>query len=576
MTSQYWDEKVQDVEEHVLKGWLDWEFVEEEYIRPQVSGDATIGYLQHFINTQIGPQPVERALSLGCGGGNLERALIALNATKHFDAYDVSQRSIELAKEYAAKDGLQDRITYEARDINRIVLPENAYDFVIVKMALHHFEKLEYVYEQIAASLKPGGVLVFNEFIGPSRYQWTDTQLKLMNGVLNTLPKKNTWSAWSKDYLKTISRPSLGEMIAMDPSESVRSAEIMPRLRDYFDIIEFKPYGGTLLHILLNHIMATFDLNDAGQVALLRSVFLHEKALIEHGVIDSDFAYVVARPKSGIELRGRVVADAPARVVPAVIRPQITADEARARISKVEYWYHRIEVFPGIVTPGMGDSEAHRQRFDALGMPQDATGMRVLDIGCADGYFSFLMEKRGADEVVAIDYRDAKSSGFSVAQEMLASKVTYHVENVYDLTPEKYGRFDLVLFFGVLYHLRNPLLALDRIRQIMNPGGLLFVESQIIDTATLMPDGTFKALNDLSPALSAIPLWQFYSRDSLHKDATTKWAPNITGLRQVVEEAQFKVTATTVYGPRGGLRAEAVFDSRLEYFRAIDTGTRAF
>ena len=149
-------------------------------------------------------------------------------------------------------------------------------------------------------------------------------------------------------------------------------------------------------------------------------------------------------------------------------------------------------------------------------------------------------------------------------------------DSVYDLTPEKYGRFDLVLFFGVLYHLRNPLLALDRIRQIMNPGGLLFVESQIIDTATLMPDGTFKALNDLSPALSAIPLWQFYSRDSLHKDATTKWAPNITGLRQVVEEAQFKVTATTVYGPRGGLRAEAVFDSRLEYFRAIDTGTRAF
>lgn len=569
VTSEYWDKKVQDVEEHVLRGWLDWDIVEEEYVRPQISGDSKVHYLEHFVRNYIGPAPVERALSLGCGGGNLERTLISMNAAKSIDAFDVSVESIRIANELAAKAGMQDRISYEARDINKLVLPANTYDFVIVKMALHHFERLEHVYEQIALSLKPDGVLVFNDFIGPSRYQWTDKQIELMNGLLRTLPKRHTWSALAQDYVQTLGRPSVTEMVNMDPSEAVRSGEIMSKLGETFDIVENKPYGGTLLHILLNHIITTFDFSDPDDVSLLRTLFLYEQTLIKHGVIGSDFAYVVARPKrefrQGTENRPIVR--------PAVPRVQVTADEARAKIAKFTQWYHRIEIFPGVVTPGMGDSELHRKRFDELGMPLDARGMRVLDIGCADGYFSFLMEKRGAEEVVAIDYRRAEDSGFAIASNLLGSKVKYYVENVYGLSPEKYGLFDVVLFFGVLYHLRNPLLGLDRIRQMMNPQGVMFLESQIIDRATLMPDGSFKALTDFSPQLAALPLWQFYSRDSLHKDATTKWAPNLTGLKQIVEEAQFRVTDSTVYGARGGLRAEPVFDEKLEYFRTLDAGS---
>jgi len=99
----HWDRNVAAVEGKELKGWLDWEFIEVEHIRPQVSGDKSTYYLQHFFRSHLPRMPVERALSLGCGGGNLERALIALGAAKAIDAYDASPESIRLANELAAK-----------------------------------------------------------------------------------------------------------------------------------------------------------------------------------------------------------------------------------------------------------------------------------------------------------------------------------------------------------------------------------------------------------------------------------------------------------------------------------------
>lgn len=253
-----------------------------------------------------------------------------------------------------------------------------------------------------------------------------------------------------------------------------------------------------------------------------------------------------------------------------------TVTSIRNAIAQYEHWYHRIEVYPGIVTPGINDTEANLGIFDRLGLPQDATGLRVLDIGCADGYFSFLMEKRGASEVIALDYRKSTESGFAIASQILSSNVKYVVDNVYNLTPEKYGTFDLVLFFGVLYHLRNPLLALDRLRSIVNTGGMVFIETHLIDNAILLPDGTVQPLQSVAPTLVEVPLWQFYGRDSLNKDATNKWAPNMTGLKQAVEEAQFKVLDSKIYGSRGSLKAEAIADQNLEYFRLLDSGTTGF
>jgi ubiquinone/menaquinone biosynthesis C-methylase UbiE len=293
----HWDHHVDLVESRVLKGWLDWEFIEVEHIRPSVSGDKTVYYLQHFFQNHLPHMPVRRALSLGCGGGNLERALINLNAAQSIDAYDASPESIRLANELAVKEGVADRIQYGVCDINTIKLEEGAYDFIVAKMSLHHFTDLDHIYGQIRRALKPGGVFMFNEFVGPTRFQWTDLQLSLANRVLQTLPQKYRRSAFSGEMLTEIRRPTEEEMIQMDPSEAVNSSQIIPLLSKHFDILEHKKYGGTLLHLLMNHVMANFDTDDELQATIVKMIFLYEQTLIDSGVLESDFCYVVARPK---------------------------------------------------------------------------------------------------------------------------------------------------------------------------------------------------------------------------------------------------------------------------------------
>lgn len=303
--TEHWDDHVRRVENThqntpdsvEYRGWLDWEFIDEEYVRPQISGSRTIDYFGHFLLTHVPSRPVGRALSMGCGGGNLERAMIAWNAAEQIDAFDFSPESIRVAIELAREQNLSERLHYEVKDANQIQLPPATYDFVIAKMSLHHFENLEGIYEQVRQTLKPGGVFMFNEFVGPTRFQWTDLQLELMKELITALPQQKRWSAVNKAMLIQMERATIEQMMSMDPTEAVRSAEIMPLLENYFEIIEYRPYGGTLVNNLLTHTMGNFDLKNEDQVALLHMIFLFERTLIRFGLLPSDFAYVVARPK---------------------------------------------------------------------------------------------------------------------------------------------------------------------------------------------------------------------------------------------------------------------------------------
>lgn len=220
-----------------------------------------------------------------------------------------------------------------------------------------------------------------------------------------------------------------------------------------------------------------------------------------------------------------------------------------------------MELAPGIITPGINASRKVLENLDDLGLPQKAQRLRVLDIGCRDGYFAFEMERRGF-EVVGIDYAPSHVTGFDVAAKILDSQVPYLVENVYNLTPKTYGTFDIILFLGVIYHLRNPLLALDKIRSVAKSGTLLFVES------ALSTDDSLKSLN--------IPVWQFYPRNSLNQDDTNKWAPNMIGLQTVIEEAGFQIQKSLSLGDRGYVSAQAIEDARQQYFQQLDSSTGTY
>ncbi|HYF61435.1 MAG TPA: methyltransferase domain-containing protein [Herpetosiphonaceae bacterium] len=220
--------------------------------------------------------------------------------------------------------------------------------------------------------------------------------------------------------------------------------------------------------------------------------------------------------------------------------------ELRARINSVPHWYHQIEVAPGVVTPGINRSSEVLRRLD---LPADCRGLRALDIGARDGFFSFELERRGA-EVLAIECVPPEQTGFLVASELLGSAVRYEVLDVYDLDPRRHGTFDLVLFLGVIYHLRHPLLAIDRIRAVARDR--LWLESHVIDQGFLnLADGQVSPLAAAAPRLAHNPVMQFYPGGALNGDTSNWWGPNMACLESMLESAGFVVDRAELYHDRG-------------------------
>lgn len=231
------------------------------------------------------------------------------------------------------------------------------------------------------------------------------------------------------------------------------------------------------------------------------------------------------------------------------------SQRAEAAIAKQQKWHHRIEVAPGVWTPGLQDTQT---LLSQVGMPEDLSGMRVLDIGARDGFFTFEAERRGAGEVVALDNESPHNTGFAIAAELLGSKATYVTENVYSLSPEVYGRFDLVLFLGVIYHLRHPLLALDRIHDVSAAEGLLLIETHMIDEGLVDGAGDWRNLDDFDPALRSLPLVQYYPEDMLGSDPTSQWAPNRLALEGWLRGSGFEPLSSWQHAFRGGAVARRV------------------
>lgn len=288
--TSFWDVAVDEAESDRPGGWMDLEIVEREYIRPQVTGDANTSYLEYFVEEHLPRRPVDLGLSLGCGGGHLERALLDLGAAERMVGLDASSGSIELARRLAREAGHGDEVDYRVADLDRAELAPASYDFVVAKMSLHHLSNLEHVYDQVAQALRPGAPFLVNEYVGADRFQWTDRQLALANEWLEELPD----SIRRRVPVPRIRRPTVAEMLADDPTESVRSSEVMPLLRERFEIVEERPYGGTVLHPLLAGVLPAFDLENAEHREALRGWMEAERQLVASGELPSDFVFAVA------------------------------------------------------------------------------------------------------------------------------------------------------------------------------------------------------------------------------------------------------------------------------------------
>ena len=217
--------------------------------------------------------------------------------------------------------------------------------------------------------------------------------------------------------------------------------------------------------------------------------------------------------------------------------------DVRTRAEQLR-WYHTIDLGHGVVTRGVDNTP---ERLARLRLPESFAGRSVLDIGAWDGFFSFEAERRGAARVVASDHyawhgtgwgTGQGKAGFDLARTALGSSVEDVDIDVLDLSPERIGTFDVVFFLGVLYHVPNPLLALERVASVTK--GLLVLET-VVDMLGI-----------------SRPAAAFYPGRELNNDPTNWWGPNhaaVAGMLQAVGFARVEVVSPIRTAPYRAARA---------------------
>ncbi|HEX8912282.1 MAG TPA: class I SAM-dependent methyltransferase [Humisphaera sp.] len=235
----------------------------------------------------------------------------------------------------------------------------------------------------------------------------------------------------------------------------------------------------------------------------------------------------------------------------------LESDAAPAAVEQLE-WFHSVEVAPGVVTPGRKSPEVLAGELAALRLP-DLTGKSVLDIGAYDGFFSFAAERLGAARVVALDHyvwsadmagymadwRASHRTGeslpaphesrhwdpvklpgrrpFDTARRLLGSRVEPVVGDLMTMDLTSLGRFDVVLYLGVLYHMEEPLTAMRRVAAVTAPGGLAVVQTNAMEIAGA-PDLAF---------------CRFLPGRELGNDPTNWWLPNSRAIEGLCTAAGF-------------------------------------
>jgi ubiquinone/menaquinone biosynthesis C-methylase UbiE len=262
-----------------------------------ITGTSETGYHQYISQKWPDHRRDLLALSLGCGTGHNELTWASLKRFSRIDAYDFSTQRIQAAVDAALKGGYSQLIRYAVGDVFSIEITENRYDVIMVEQSLHHFSPLDELLSRISAWLKKDGYFVVNEYVGPHRFQWTKRQMEAANGLLSLLPVKYKTLWNSNTVKKSVMRPSHLRMILSDPSEAIESDQIVPLLRSKFDIIEFKGYGGSILHLLFNGIAHHFLQNDAETHLYLDIIFQVEDMLLQSHDIQHDFIIAVCKKR---------------------------------------------------------------------------------------------------------------------------------------------------------------------------------------------------------------------------------------------------------------------------------------
>lgn len=221
--------------------------------------------------------------------------------------------------------------------------------------------------------------------------------------------------------------------------------------------------------------------------------------------------------------------------------PDRSTDAIRQRIEALGPWFHNLELAGVQTAPGhfLGDYPRRNWQRIAHAIPLDLTGKTVLDIGCNAGFHAMEMKRRGAERVLGIDADDAYLDQARFAATVEGVDIEFRKLSVYDVAAIG-ERFDVVLFMGVLYHLRHPLLALDLVSEHV-AGDLLVFQSMQRGSREVADTEENYAFEDTAPFdAPGYPKLHFIEH-RYADDPTNWWAPNAACAEAMLRSAGFRI-----------------------------------
>lgn len=215
----------------------------------------------------------------------------------------------------------------------------------------------------------------------------------------------------------------------------------------------------------------------------------------------------------------------------------------RRRIDELGPWFHNIELegIPTAPNHFLGDYPSVKWCKFAHAVPADLTGKTVLDIGCNAGFYSLEMKRRGAQRVLGVDFDEAYLEQARFAADVAKAEIEFRKLSVYDVAALG-ERFDIVLFMGVLYHLRHPLLALDLIREHVVGELLIFQSMQRGSTDVLPVEDNYDFWREDLFDEPSFPKLHFVE-NRYANDPTNWWIPNRACAEAMLRSAGFDITA---------------------------------
>jgi len=293
-----WDNSFERYQKGYFK--LYWELLREvqKYQYKCMTGNENMDFLtftlnfckEHFESKKL------RALWIGCMDSvpGPEVTQFESGIFSKIEVVDLAEGLLDKQRRMASERGLKE-IEYRKEDLNEVMLEKNVYDLIFAVGTIHHVEKLELLFEQINDALKDNGKFIMREYIGPNHVQFTDTQLSIINEILSILPEK--YKTMSNGLTKNIAQsPNLDYLMKIDPSESVRSQDIIQVMKERLEIIKLAYTGGTILHPLLSDIASNFE-QDQDSETILKLLIFFEKMLIEARALPSDYVFCIAQKK---------------------------------------------------------------------------------------------------------------------------------------------------------------------------------------------------------------------------------------------------------------------------------------